>query len=472
VAVTTSVLAELIERVTGLALDRGGVSATLDRVVAERQRVLGLPRIEDYIARASDPAGVEQRLLIDAITVPHTWFYRDLEQLQIIGHLLRAAPPGKLAVWVAGCATGEEAYTLAMIGRGVGRDVSVLATDVNEAALAAARRGVYTAGAVRDVPDLDRRWLVPSNKGFAIDDAVREQVSFLRHNLVDPPPLSPRGGWDLVVCRNVLIYFSSLAAVNVLDRFARAVREGGWVVVGASEVVFEPPRGLELVASGNRLVLRRPTHAQLAAPPRITGQFPVVLLPRPVMAAATRAPSPRAPVPDPAIGPERDLVHRLARGHLLFERGELQRAIPIYAELTSSYPAVAETWLFLGIARYAHGETEPAVQALRASLCLDPALWPANFYLARAFERLGRRFDAMQQYDLIAVDNLRSLALLSESAVINELRAFRHDFWTAARRAAGERPATGRASTSSELAGRAAEAAAPAGKPPRSPTGS
>jgi hypothetical protein len=82
---------------------------------------------------------------------------------------------------------------------------------------------------------------------------------------------------------------------------------------------------------------------------------------------------------------------------------------------------------------------DAAAAALRASLCLDPALWPAGFYLARAYERLGRRAEALQQYDLVAVDDLAPLVLKSASAVINELRAFRHDFRNAARRVATDR---------------------------------
>ncbi|HEU4730350.1 MAG TPA: CheR family methyltransferase [Kofleriaceae bacterium] len=427
-AVTAIALAELIERATGLALDRGGVSGALDRFVNERLAVLGL-RLEEYVALAADPAGAEQRRLIDAITVPHTWFYRDSEQLQMIAKLLADTPPGPLAVWVAGCATGEEAYTLAMIGRRIGRDMSVLATDVNEAALGAARRGVYSALAIRDVPELERRWIPAQDGGYAVAPALRENVSFARHNLVDPPPRAPRNGWDLIVCRNVLIYFAPSAAVRLLERFARSVREGGWLVVGASEVVFQPPHGLELVSWGNRLVLRRPVRGAPPAPPR----------PRPPSPRALTSPGiPREPAP---VSREDQLVAELARGHALFERGEIGAAIPVYAELSRSYPAVAEVWLFLGIARYTHGDMDAAADALRSSLCLDPALWPAGFYLARAYQRLGRRADALQQYDLVAVDDLQPLALRSTSAVINELRALQHDFRNAARRVADRPPA-------------------------------
>ena len=217
-------LAELIERATGLDLDRGGVSTALDRFVGERLRALNLARVEDYVALAADPRGAEQRQLIDAITVPHTWFHRDPDQLHTIARLMTCAPPGRITVWSAGCATGEEAYTMAMIGRRIGRELDVLATDINEAALATARRGVYGALAVRDVPEFERRWLVPRGHQFVFDDAVRASVRFARHNLVDPPPEAPPGGWDLVVCRNVLIYFAPAAAARVFKRFARGVR--------------------------------------------------------------------------------------------------------------------------------------------------------------------------------------------------------------------------------------------------------
>ena len=430
-AVTAPVLAELIERTTGLALDRGGVSTALDRFVADRMRVLGLATIESYVTLAAEPTGAEQRRLIDAITVPHTWFYRDPEQLRTIARLLVAAPAGPIAVWVAGCATGEEAYTLAMIGRSIGRDLYVLATDINETALAAARRGVYSALAVRDVPDLERRrWLAQSEAGFAVDPALQSSVIFLRHNLVEPPPQPPRGAWDLVVCRNVLIYFAPSAATRLLGRFARAVREGGSLVVGAGEVVFEPPHGLELVSSGNRLVLRRRARPLPAAPPtRGTSPHPI-LAPE---AVARPAPPPPPPVRDD------DLVSTLTRGHALFERGEIAAAIESYEQLSRSHPSVAEVWLFLGIAYYHRGAVDDAARALRASLCLDAALWPAGFFLARAYDRLGRRDDALQQYDLIADDDLQPPSLQSTSAVINELQALRHDFRNAARRLAAER---------------------------------
>jgi tetratricopeptide (TPR) repeat protein len=153
----------------------------------------------------------------------------------------------------------------------------------------------------------------------------------------------------------------------------------------------------------------------------------------PATTAAGLRTAPRV-VPD-----DDDIVVALTRGHALFERGEVAAAIPIYEELTRSRADIAEPWLFLGIARFVQGDVGEAAKALRSSLCLAPALWPADFYLARAYERLGRGAEALHHYDLVAANEQKPLALRSVSAVINELRALRHDFQTAARRVFAER---------------------------------
>jgi hypothetical protein len=303
-----------------------------------------------------------------------------------------------------------------------------------------------------------------------------------------------------------MIYFSPPSVTRLLERFARALREGGSLVTGAAEVVFEPPSGLEAVTTGNRLVLRRPRRAEVvnanrlpplrlgtesrpstdrnlsasasanaAVAPAAIDTKPIearttternrilevratptaAMPPLPVAPIAVTGPSlPPAPVPSqlPALGrapthngaltAEEALVATLTRGHQLFQQGAMADAIRTYNSLTVRYSDVAEVWLFLGIAHYIHSEFDAAATALRACLCLDPALWPATFYLARAYEQLGQRADALQQYDLLAAtDDLKPLSLRTgnDSVVINELRAYRHDLRNAARRVASDR---------------------------------
>jgi chemotaxis protein methyltransferase CheR len=463
--VIPSSLAQIVERVAGLSLDRGGVQHTLDRHVVERMRKLELRTVEDYRKLLVDPAGVELRALIEAITVQHTWFFRDREQLQVIEKLLSEAPIGPLDVWIAGCATGEEAYTLAMIGRRLGRELHMLATDVNESALQFARRGVYGTHAWLHVPDGHRHLLAASGNDFVVDPSLRAKLRFERHNLVDVPPRAPRGAWDLIVCRNVLMYFAPAPAARVRERFARALRDGGWLILGASEIVSKPPPGLELVPVDKRLVIRRPLPRPLRRPPLGTppgsaapaagsaapaaGSAPLTARsapapaspPKPLQPDPARTPPPPPPSPPTAApsvtrGPPPaadDLVARLNSGHALFERGETGAAIQVYADVAARYTDVGEVRLFLGIARFTIGDIEGAAEALRASNCLAPALWPAAFYLARVYERLGRHAEARQQWDHVAVDSAHPISLLSTSAIANELRALQHDFQAVAR---------------------------------------
>ena len=491
-------LAELVERAAGLSMLRGGTHGAVLRFVNERLAALAIRRLDDYMTLVSDVAGSELRRLLESITVPHTWFYRDSEQLQIVSRLLSNAPPGRLNVWVAGCATGEEAYTLAMIGRRINRDIHVLATDINDIALAHARRGEYTALAIREVPELERRWLPQRDNLYVVDNVLRNAVTFVRHNLVEPPPKAPSHGWDLVVCRNVMIYFSPPAVERLLERFARSLREGGLLVVGAAEVMFEPPAGLESISlvsssSAHRVVLRRPIRGQATMttqrlpPPKPTlfpprtdkpttdrGPFgtikaepkpttdrsltkpseakpiePRTITERNAAIAPPRSPPPPStpppPPPPPPTTSTDELLAQLLRGHQLFERHDIAGAIQAYQDLTVRYPVGAEAWLFLGIAHYSHSELTAAAVALRATLCLDPGLWAANFYLARACERLGLRAEALQQYDLIAnTDDLKPLPLRSghNSVVVAELLAYRHDLKNVARRVTSDRGVT------------------------------
>jgi chemotaxis protein methyltransferase CheR len=166
-----------------------------------------------------------------------------------------------LAIWSAGCATGEEAYSLAIglleAGR-EGRGDAVLATDVSSRALAAARAGVYGAWPLRRLaPDLVARRFEPVGPGaHRVGASARALVGFRRHNLVaEGPPAE--GPFDAVVCRNVLIYFEPPTAVAVLDRLVEALKPGGWLLLGPVELPIAAALGLERVDEDGATLLRR-----------------------------------------------------------------------------------------------------------------------------------------------------------------------------------------------------------------------
>jgi chemotaxis protein methyltransferase CheR len=206
---------------------------------------------------ARDPAAIEA--LVEQVVVSETAFWRHPEQLAAIGRIAAAAP-GPLSIWSAGCATGEEPYSVAIAlleaGR-AGRGDRILATDVSERALAAARAATYGVRALRKLPpELDARWL----EGAAerrVKEGPRALVTFARHNLVRREP-APAGPFDLVLCRNVLIWFERRTATAVVRRLAEALAPGGILVLGPVELALGEAAGFACVDEGGATVLRRP----------------------------------------------------------------------------------------------------------------------------------------------------------------------------------------------------------------------
>jgi chemotaxis protein methyltransferase CheR len=254
-------VARLLAEEAGMWL-RDGLDPRLVDGLDAAARVAGEP-VRAFARRvlARDPAAVEA--LVEHVVVAETTFWRHPEQLAAVGRLVAAADR-PLSIWSAGCATGEEAYSLAIAlleaGR-AGRGDRILATDVSERALAAARAGVYGVRALRKLPpELSARWL----DGIAlrrVKDAPRALVTFARHNLVAAEP-APGGPFDLVLCRNVLIYFQVAVATRVIRRLAEALAPGGTLVLGPVELAVGEEAGLVAVEEGGATVLRVPPAGQ------------------------------------------------------------------------------------------------------------------------------------------------------------------------------------------------------------------
>ncbi len=187
--------------------------------------------------------------LLDEITVQETFFWREEAQLAAIDwrtllERARARGVNDIQVWTAGCSSGDETYTVAleaMRALGPSAPVRILGTDLSRTALARATAGVYRERAVRLVPHRLRSSAFSSapNRTARIGNAARTLVHFARHNLVrDPVP--PPGSFDLVLCRNVLIYFDAETAALVHDRLRGAVAPGGTLLLGAADRLCVP----------------------------------------------------------------------------------------------------------------------------------------------------------------------------------------------------------------------------------------
>jgi chemotaxis protein methyltransferase CheR len=200
-----------------------------------------------YVAHLRQPAGEEElRKLLPLVTVGKTSFFRDERQFRALrallpALLLRARAEGRpLAIWSAGCATGEEPWSIAVAAAEAGArpgELELLATDVNPEAVARSQAGAFPVERLRDVgPERRTRWFEVRQGAAEVAPALRPLLTgAATHNLVAGTyPRPAQGAWDVVFCRNVLIYFDTATTVAVLERLRGALAPGGWRFLGYS----------------------------------------------------------------------------------------------------------------------------------------------------------------------------------------------------------------------------------------------
>ncbi len=239
----------------------------LRRRIAVRMRATGTHTFEDYGARLEADRAEWERL-VDALTINVTKLFRDSAAFaaaaQLVVPPLWASPAPELRVWSAGCASGEEAYSLAALfhayadGRGEASRldrVRVLGTDIDRASLEAARAGRYAESAFADTPpEMRERYFSPGYPATVADE-LRALVRFERRDLLLEPP--PPGPHHLVVCRNVLIYFDRDSQERLFAEFRDALAPGGFLMLGKVETLLgDSRRGFAPVSARERIFRR------------------------------------------------------------------------------------------------------------------------------------------------------------------------------------------------------------------------
>lgn len=237
-----AIFSDLVRQASGLHYgpgDRELFGAKLIAHAAER----GYDALLDYYYRLryDDVDRAELATLLEALLVHETYLFRELEALRTLvdTHLVpRVQTHGRARVWSAACSTGEEPYTLAMLldARGVLDQVEIVATDLSPVVIERARRAELGRRALRDghPPELAARYVERTPAGFTVAPRIRQAVAFSTINLVAPPADAP-GGFDAIVCRNVLIYFSDAQILQVIDQLLGRLAPGGLLAVGVSE---------------------------------------------------------------------------------------------------------------------------------------------------------------------------------------------------------------------------------------------
>ncbi len=264
-------------------LDFGERSRFLfERRLGRRVRELELSSFAAYHYRIRNSSSGSDELpnLIDELTTNETYFFREYSQLRALIdeifeelHLDRDKRGGRpINVWSAGCSSGEEPYSIAMLaneaGLRLGVDVRVYASDISRRMLRKARKGIYHEASFRETdPRLREKYFVEKDRLWQISDDLKRDVDFIHLNLLDKSKIALLRTMDVILCRNVIIYFDIDTKCQVIRTFYEKLRQGGHLLLGHSESLINLSTAFELRHLRRDLVYRRPLPGMAAEDP-------------------------------------------------------------------------------------------------------------------------------------------------------------------------------------------------------------
>lgn len=368
----------------------------LDRRLLRACRASSAPDVERYVALlATLPEdSPEWRRFASHLTVNETYFLRDrdfmdtLEQEILPSLIRRRREEGirRLRLWSAGCSTGEEPYSLAILLERVLPDLAdwsltILATDVDPEALATAERGLFREWSFRATPDsVRRRYFEPRAAGtYELAARIRRMVTFAPLNLAEdayPSLATNTTAVDLILCRNVVMYFTPETQRATAGRFHDALVEGGWLALSPAEASVTLLSPLEPVAFGGAVLFRKRSAPRAAAAPAHRAAAPARV--------ARPAVVPAAPPATRAEG-----VPLLERAAAEAGRGDLDGAKDLCLEAVRADRLDPQAYLLLAAVQQERGDVRAAVEAIRRAIYLAPESASAHFVLGSLRRRQG-----------------------------------------------------------------------------------
>jgi chemotaxis protein methyltransferase CheR len=410
-----SIVTDALVRMAGLVFDVSRRSA-ISAILHERLDRTGHSSVGSYLAHVESTLGaVERQQLLDAVTIQETHFFRNLPQIEALRRdvlpdlLRRNRSTGRpLTIWSAGCSTGEEPYTLAMLLVQLFEEtgpfpVRIIGTDVSAAAVDVARTGVYSGRTIQLAePGAVERWFDEHPDGsYSVAQPVRDLVEFRLQNLVTDEPPFDTGEVDLVVCRNVTIYFGRETTTELVGGFHRLLAMGGYLLLGHAETLWQISDAFSLLPVGEAFVYRKDAVPQSGRRP-VPG---VPSVPRPattppprrIMRDVLRVPSlrPKRPAPDrptpapPSVMAVPSPLEDLIKARDALNAGRYAEAASLAERATAAHPLLVEAYIVEGRALSNQGDDDGAIVALRKAVFLDPSAAHAHFLLATTLARVG-----------------------------------------------------------------------------------
>jgi len=417
---------DFIQSHSGIFLEEGKRDS-LRALLVLRANIWGCASLDEYLevlARSAD----ELNEMLNLVTINETSFFRFPAQFEVLkSHVLPQILESKPAVssgfraWSAGCATGEEPYSVAMTLAdsqlaSLGYTPQVLGTDISTHALDRARRGEYPLKSLEGVDaDVVSRYFEPTPGGLTVTRRLREMVEYNYHNLVkEPYPLALMGNWDIIFCRNVTIYFRIEWTRRVVANLCESLNPGGFLFVGHSETLTSVSDRLEPVEVDGVFLYRKPIRRRLLVVDRQDGRLASVQertfdeVNRAASNPHSQASSARAV--RPAIVEQRqveeetaevatiDVSAVIAEAHQRLSDGDPVAALRLAGEVLDVNPRSAEGYL---IAAYAHadgGDFSAAIDECRRALAISPLVAAARFILGVIYLRLDDSVRAIEEF--------------------------------------------------------------------------
>lgn len=424
----------LMER-SGLFFDNDRLEI-LETKLAQRLDACEVGSFEDYLRYLAfhEQGELELKALLDVLTVGETYFFRNEAQFDVLkNHVLpEIVKMGvrSIRIWCAGCSTGEEPYSIAIVLREGLPDVdswniSLVATDINRNSLKAASKAEYRSRAVHLVqPEILNKYFVRHGALYRLSPEIKKMVTFYYHNLVaNPYTLDGMQNVDILFCRNVIIYFDQETLKCVVGNMANSLKTGGYFFIGHSETLWGISNHFKAIEFPSTFIYKK-----LERPSREI-EFPHLSIPTSVD-FGTIPPIPEiedAPVklskPWPSLEDghrafknkdykgakgifaeylkenKNDVKTMMAMATVMANMGEYEEAVVVLKNILSKDNIFAPAYYLKGVIEAKRGEYNKAVETFRKMLYSDENLAIGYFYLGNVCRFLGKISDAIREYE-------------------------------------------------------------------------
>ncbi len=380
----------------------------LERILLRYLRKQGITNPDEWLLNGAESRLFNSPKFIEMLTVPETYFFRnpklfDVLAATILPELIRqkSLQGQSLNIWSAGCSSGEEAYSIAMLidQQPYSTQTRILATDVNIKALQKARTGIYSNWSFRKIPKkfLSRYFSPIDNRHFKLNDKIKQMVDFVPHNLKTGPfPVNNSySKFDLILCRNVLIYFDLQSKVEVLNHFYDLLEERGYLITGPAEIPtltftkFKAQILSDVILYGKKQPSSLNKHLQTnknSSPPQKKKR--IILRPDSTQyfksqKAFTKSPTQETSLPNKAKIDQLKIIRNHAN------QGNLKKALQLVHEFLKHNSVNPEAYYLLGTINLELSKTAEAEKWLQKVLFLNPDHILAHFHLAILYHTNG-----------------------------------------------------------------------------------